>query len=206
MIEMISILIGTITLIFSVGWTFWFYKKQQIQKLNLYLDEEVFHNFHSDMYFSLNPIGPDDPIGPENKKMKKVPRGSIVQTMVTLKVHNIGTTPATINKFVAKVNESSITIPLDNLWLLTGEKDEDKLPKVLLPGQFWNGFIDWVALKISLEKKHGIRAFWDITISCIDTNNRRHSSTHRYSDNGFRSIIDRIKNSPSDLENKDKNY
>jgi hypothetical protein len=182
----ISTIICVLTLGFTVVWALWLYRKQQKSRLILYVQPAVIHNSDFDLFFSTRKNGV--------KKSEKIERGSFTQMMISIKVQNVGTIPATILKFLAIDKVSKIEIELKNLWVLVDADDKERLPHVLLPGAFWEGFIDWYGVQNILVSRDGRKAFWDLTIKCFELNGNIHKSEERFSEIVFNDILKKRKN------------
>lgn len=183
MADVVSISIALVALLFSIAWTIWFYRKQQRPKINLYIQPAVITNFEGGIFFTTTVNGVD--------KSEEIPRGEFIQRMVSVKAHNVGTIPVTLSQFRVHSKSCNIPIKLQNHWLLVGKEDSEKMPQVLMPGQFWEGFVDWIAITVELSDIEEKRNSWDLIFVCEDLNGHLHKEECHLSDKMFNAIIEK---------------
>lgn len=176
MIGLVSLILGSATLLWGVAWSIWFYRRVHHPKMLVNVQPAVMS------------AGPDMTFIPEGGGTPhKIPEGALLNLCLSIQALNIGPASITIDNIsVAPIDRKRKRVLLKDCWIAV--QQEERLPKVVASGSMWEGLCDYVWLKHNLEQSLGSRQAWNLAVIVNDINGQKYTGQILISDEIFNVI------------------
>lgn len=168
-----AIAVAILSLAWGIGWAIW--SNRQSKLIRVTCEPAVIFSSKG-MYFTRK----------GSKKKVPVKPGQLRQPCLSIFAHNIGPTPVGIENVTVSPKNKRTKIYLQNCWLIVEKKD--RVPKVLPPGETWEGLCDYFWLLEQLKENFGDHRVWNLIVRVWDVHGRAYKNEVVLSDDIFAAI------------------